>query len=115
MIAAETSKLLLLEGVDDAPLFHPLDKDETAKLRTLSPEREKLIITNSISPKPLHKVLALWKKIDQLKHTRCYGYERLALAKQLVYTASNLRFGPEVGVGKAKSDAPVVEPWLAGG
>ncbi len=114
MIAAETSKLLLLEGVDDAPLFHPLDKDETAKLRTLSPEREKLIITNSISPKPLHKVLALLEKIDQLKHTRCYGYERLALAKQLVYTASNLRFGPEVGVGKAKSDAPVVEPWLAG-
>lgn len=114
MVAAETSKLLALEGVDDAPLFQPLDKKNPSNLRTLSPEREKLIITNSISPKPLHKVLALSEKIDQLKHTRCYDYERLALAKQLVYTASNLRFGPEVGVGKAKIDAPVIAPWLAG-
>lgn len=28
-------------------------------------------------------------------------------------TLSNLRFGPEVGVGKIKADAPVVGPWLA--
>ena len=42
----------------------------------------------------------LLEKIDRLKHARCYDYERLALAKQLVYTASNLRFGPEVGVGE---------------
>ena len=114
MVAAETSKLLALEGVDDASLFQPLNKKNPSNLRTLSPEREKLIITNSISPKPLHKVLALSEKIDQLKHARCYDYERLALAKQLVYTASNLRFGPEVGVGKAKIDAPVIAPWLAG-
>jgi hypothetical protein len=37
----------------------------------------------------------------------------LALAKALVYSISNLHFGPEVGVGKPKGDAPVVEPWLA--
>ena len=55
--------------------------------------------------------MALIEKIHALKHNRCYD-ERLALAKQLVYTASNLRFGPEVGVGKAKPDAPVVGPWL---
>lgn len=114
MVASETRELLLSEGVDDDPLFQPLDKDEIIELRTLSPEQEKLIITNSISPKPLHKALALIEKIHELKHNRCYDYERLALAKQLVYTASNLRFGPEVGVGKAKPDSPVVGPWLAG-
>ena len=37
----------------------------------------------------------------------------LALAKTLVVSASNLVFGPEVGVGPAKTDAPVVTPWLA--
>jgi hypothetical protein len=36
----------------------------------------------------------------------------LALAKALVTSISNLRFGPEVGVGKAKTDAPVLEAWL---
>lgn len=39
-------------------------------------------------------------------------HELLALAKVLVYSASNLQFGPEVGVGPAKPDAPVVAVWL---
>lgn len=38
---------------------------------------------------------------------------RVALAKALVYSISNLHFGPEVGVGPAKLDAAVVTPWLA--
>jgi hypothetical protein len=38
----------------------------------------------------------------------------LALAKSLVSSASNLHFGPEVGVLRTKKvDAPVVEAWLA--
>ena len=36
----------------------------------------------------------------------------MALANALVYTISNLRFGPEVGVGKPKSNVPVVAAWL---
>ncbi|HEY9909003.1 MAG TPA: DNA methyltransferase, partial [Thermosynechococcaceae cyanobacterium] len=39
-------------------------------------------------------------------------HQRLAVAKALVTTIGNLRFGPEVGVTKAKLDAPVVESWL---
>src|SRR5579884_4049847 len=35
-------------------------------------------------------------------------------ARALVTSISNLQFGPEVGVGPARADAPVVEPWLAG-
>ena len=37
----------------------------------------------------------------------------LALAKALVASIGNLSFGPEVGVGPIKLDAPVIAPWLA--
>jgi hypothetical protein len=43
---------------------------------------------------------------------RCHWHERLALAKALVTSISNLHFGPEVGVGPAKDDAAVVPAWL---
>jgi hypothetical protein len=36
----------------------------------------------------------------------------LALAQSLVTTISNLHFGPEVGIGKLKSDSPVIMAWL---
>ena len=39
-------------------------------------------------------------------------YARLALAKAIVQRIGNLKFGPEVGVGKAKQDAPVLSAWL---
>jgi hypothetical protein len=39
-------------------------------------------------------------------------YHKLAFAKALVQSASNLHFGPEVGVRKVKDDAPVLTPWL---
>ena len=113
-VAEETKDLILFEGVEDDPLFQPLDRNDITEYRKLNSDQEKLIITNSISSRPLHKVLALLEKINELKHLKCYNYERLALAKQLVYTVSNLRFGPEVGVGKTKLDSPVVAPWLAG-
>ena len=80
---------------------------------TLSEERLKLLLNNSISPLPLHKTLVL---LEQLQHHRDEQYSRhesLALAKALVSTISNLHFGPEVGVGAAKPDAPVVDAWLA--
>ncbi len=42
----------------------------------------------------------------------CRDHLRLALAKCLVGPVGNLHFGPEVGVGPAKPDAPVVSVWL---
>jgi hypothetical protein len=42
-----------------------------------------------------------------------YEHELLALGNALVNSIGNLRFGPEVGVGKKKKDAPVVSTWLA--
>lgn len=86
-----------------------------AVLRTLLPEQERILITDSISPQPLHRVLVLLEVIEERNDARFYDHERVALAKQLVYSVSNLRFGPEVGVSRTKKlDAPVVHCWLEG-
>ncbi len=85
---------------------------EVQELRTLPEECQKIILTGSISPLPLHKTLVL---LDQIKHYAKPAYShhlQLALAKAVVTSISNLRFGPEVGVGRAKLDAPVVDAWL---
>lgn len=50
--------------------------------------------------------------IRSLSPERCRSHHLLALAKALVTSISNLQFGPEVGVGPAKADAPVVSAWL---
>lgn len=111
-VAEATRALLSEEGVeDDPPLFQPLDSEDP-ELRTVDPEKKRLLIKNSISPRPLHKVLALQETLAALEDERFKDHERLALAKELVYSISNLRFGPEVGVGQRKEDAPVVRPWV---
>jgi DNA modification methylase len=82
-------------------------------LQTLNEEQQKLIITDSISPIPLHKALVLLEVITEFHDERFSNYEKTAFAKQLVYAYSNLKFGPEVGVSrKKKSDADVIEKWL---
>lgn len=82
------------------------------ELRQLSEDSQKIILTNSISPLPLHKTLVLLEQI-QLQANRLYsGHLQLALAKAVTSSISNLHFRPEVGVGKAKLDARVVADWL---
>ena len=71
----------------------------------------KLLIKNSISPEPARKVQALLLKIDEHGGADLSQYGRLALAHSLVNEVSNLKFGPEVGVGIVKTDAPVVSSW----
>jgi DNA modification methylase len=83
------------------------------ELRHLDEEANKLLLSNSISPIPLHKTLVLLERITNSRRHQFVRHERLALAKALVYSISNLHFGPEVGVGKPKVDAPVVSSWLA--
>ncbi len=79
---------------------------------TLEESKFKLLLTNSISPLPLHKALVLIERLNRSRNSRFFDHERLALAKALVSSISNLHFGPEVGVGKPRSDAPVVSSWL---
>jgi hypothetical protein len=52
--------------------------------------------------------------IRSIKEERFRNHELLAFAKMVVLHASNLHFGPEVGVTRhRKMDAPVVESWLS--
>ena len=109
---AETAAVQLKsEGIEDIAFFQVMRND--VPLRTLSSELVKLLLTNSISPLPLHKTLVLLDCLKQHYDERYYSHERLALAKVLVYAISNLQFGPEVGVGAPKHDAPVVATWLS--
>ncbi|MGB8645879.1 MAG: DNA methyltransferase [Anaerolineae bacterium] len=110
-IARQAHLALLAQGIDDAaPFFGAGSK---LSLRTLDPEAQKLLITNSISPLPLHKVLVLLDFLNGHRDERYYKHALLALANALVFSISNLRFGPEVGVGKQRADAPVLALWLA--
>ena len=77
----------------------------------LGPEESRLLIKNSISPRPVLKALALLRQIDEHGDDSLRKIGRLALAGALVNGVSNLKFGPEVGVGRIKTDAPVLEAW----
>ena len=102
------------QGIDDygpAPLFQAGDPP-TADLLTLPPDRLSLLLKNSISPLPLHKTLLLLDALEGCRDDTVYAHERLALASALVSDIGNLHFGPEVGVGRIREDAPVVRPWL---
>ena len=114
-----TSLALQSEGIEDAdlPLFDPPQSGRPPggrTLRTLAAESQKLLLTDSISPLPLHKTLVLLDCLEEHRDERYRRHELLALAKALVYSISNLHFGPEVGVGPRKSDARVIGTWLAG-
>jgi len=83
-------------------------------LRTLAAGAYSLLLKGSISPVPMHKSLILLESIRTNGHPNLRRHQLLAFAKALVVSASNLHFGPEVGVLKKKrTDAPVVESWLA--
>ncbi|HCA46787.1 MAG TPA: DNA methyltransferase [Armatimonadetes bacterium] len=83
-----------------------------AGLRTLPSQKMKLLITNSISPKPLHKALILIDCIEQAFDDRYSEHATLALASVLPTEVGNLRFGPEVGVGAIREDSDVVNVWF---
>ncbi|MGA2231353.1 MAG: DNA methyltransferase [Tepidisphaeraceae bacterium] len=80
--------------------------------RTLPEEAAELLLADSISPLPLHRTLVLLETLNRNSMLPVRRYQRLALAKALVTTIGNLRFGPEVGVGPPKADSPVLESWL---
>jgi hypothetical protein len=113
-IARLTLRKFEQEGIQDEgglPLFET-SRRAAPNLRTVSPELDKLLLTDSISPLPLHKTLLLLETLQENKDEKLTAHEHLALAKNLVNEISNLHFGPEIGVGSIKPDAAVVGPWL---
>ncbi len=99
LIAKQAAEVIATEGIWTA--------------RTLSQEAGSLLLKDSISPLPLRKCLVLLEQIHKTAPSACQRYELLAFAKALVFSMSNLHFGPEVGVQRnKKTDAQVVESWL---
>jgi len=117
MVAEIAGQRLRDEGISDSPTAGlPLFASHRAPcrhLRSLPAEQAKLLLTDSISPLPLHKTLVLLEVLAERQDPRFADHERLALASALVSGISNLHFGPEVGVGPAKADAPVLALWMS--
>jgi SAM-dependent methyltransferase len=82
------------------------------EFRVLSDENLKIVLKNSLSPLPTHKVLVLREQIQQCEQPEYQNHLWLALAKALVNGISNIYFAPEVTVGKQKVDADVLGLWL---
>lgn len=114
MVSELADAKLKSDGLEAIPTY--LNKgasfDHPISLYTLPEEQSKLLIKGSISPIPMHRTIRLLEAIDKYHHPVFSKYERLAVASALVDSIGNLRFGPEVGIGKLKADTPVVPTWL---
>ena len=104
---------LAKEGMAEAERLCLEARDYHYGLRSLAPELRSLLLTGSISPLPLHRTLVSLDTLSEMERPHFVRHERLGLAKALVGKISNLEFGPEVGVGPAKTDVAAVSEWLA--
>lgn len=110
-IADEVRQELLQDGINDD--FDCHGSIGGFRLLSLPEPAYQLLLTNSISPLPLHKTLVLLRRLQSRSAGEFHRHEILALAKALVTVIGNLHFGPEVGVGPARTDAPVLSAWLS--
>lgn len=83
------------------------------KLRVLPADQMKLLLADSICPVPLHKALILRDQILEDFEGEYLNVALVIFAKTVVSGASNLHFGPEVGVKGRREDADVVGLWFA--
>ena len=82
-VADTTAKKLFAEGTSDyagLPLWRN-ERDTPSRLRQLPPDKQKLILGNSISPLPLHKTLALLETLRDQHEAHLSQHEQLALAR----------------------------------
>ena len=107
-IVAEADRTLRAMGIDDESDCSDLCGGPF--IRKLTPDQNRLLLTNSISAMPLHKAIVLSETIG--KFPALQNHCKLAFADALVGSISNLEFGPEVGVGNLKKDVPVIRKWL---
>jgi DNA modification methylase len=113
-IADLAHRALQREGIKDSPLLNSKIKIASLpKLKSLPEEGMKVLLKDSISPLPLHKALVLLDYIKKYQNHNFYNHQLLALANALVNSISNLRFGPEVGLGKIKEDVQVIDTWVS--
>lgn len=109
-IASNVLSRLKDQGIPDSATDAEIKR---TALQSLSDDQLPLILRNSINPTALHKSLVLLNEIDRYAGQTVHKYFRLAFAKALVFKISNLKFGPEVGVGKARGHVAVVSEWFS--
>ena len=109
LVAEKALAMLAADKIHDEPA---VSAPPGVRLRKLPAAAAKLLLKDSISALPLHKVLVLRDAIDGEHDPAFADHERLALARILPVEVGNLRFGPEVGLGKVKRDAAVVSLWF---
>lgn len=86
----------------------------TPPLLSFNAEQWAIVVKNSISDRPLHQCLALKSAIATVTNQTVKDLFNLALAYVAVHDASNLKFGPEVGIRRQKrDDVPVLACWQA--
>lgn len=90
-------------------------RSKVGPLLSFNSDQMAILLKNSISEEPLHHCLALKEAIAVSKFQQpLKDVLLLALAYVAVHDASNLKFGPEVGLRRKKrEDAPVLECWQA--
>jgi hypothetical protein len=113
-VAETARRALARQGLGGEEQEQLLDGPAERKivLKSLPEECADLLLADSISKLPLHRTLTLLDALAKHPDARFENYERLALADALLNGISNLHFGPEVGIGPAKPDAPVISLWL---
>jgi 16S rRNA G966 N2-methylase RsmD len=109
-VAECSLEILGQQGVPDDPAL-PISLGSQS-LRTLPKDTFRLLLKDSISPLPLHKTLVLLDCIRADAGNPVTELELLALAKALVTSIGNLKFGPEVGIGRKKENVSVIQPWI---
>jgi len=110
-IAVDTYSELSKHGINDD--FPHDGLVALPHLKNLNPGASRALIKDSISPLPLHKALVLLEKIKLRSESAAHRHYILGLGNALIRSIGNLRFGPEVGIGKIKSDTPVISPWVS--
>ncbi|RZM82667.1 DNA methyltransferase [Leptolyngbya iicbica] len=77
-----------------------------------TPEQQAIVVKNSICDRPLHQCLVLKQAIATVPDPTIKNLFNLALAYVTVHEASNLKFGPEVGIRRRKrEEVPVLDCW----
>lgn len=108
---AERAQDEIEQTVSQCSSFDVAEQLNLYGMRTLDVSAHKLLLAESISPKPLHRALVLGRWIATAPPEFVEALQ-LALAWTLVVHAGNIRFGPEVGITKPKDDCDVVPLWF---
>ena len=104
--------LQILSQAKEQVLREASQRIETGPRLGFTLEQKLIILKNSIDELPLHKCLVLKEIISAIPSQPVKDVLNLALAYVAVYDASNLKFGPEVGIRRRKRlDADVLDRW----